>query len=63
MTDEEIPAHVTCPKCGGNLIRPITNGVRCVAFGYQFNEVRDPVGESARRRKAEGFRGVVRPPK
>lgn len=55
MNEEPRPV---CPKCGSNeLVVRISNADHCNSCGISFNQTRDPVGESARRRKQEGFRG------
>lgn len=51
-----------CPRCESELISEIAGvGKRCQQCGFQFAQVRDAVGDAARRRKQEGFRGWRRP--
>jgi tRNA(Ile2) C34 agmatinyltransferase TiaS len=56
MNEREAPK---CPRCGsGSPISEIAGaGLRCGQCGHQWALVRDVIGESARRRKQEGFRG------
>jgi len=47
-----------CARCGSDLIREIPGaGKRCQQCGCQWAQVRDAVGEAARKRRQEGFRG------
>jgi hypothetical protein len=40
-----------CPKCGSELIQPITNAARCGACGHQFALVKDPISRIAQTEK------------
>jgi len=58
MNEEPRPA---CPKCGSNqLVIRMVNSDHCNGCGISFNQVRDPIGEAARVRRAIGFTGWKR---
>ena len=40
-----------CPKCGSDLIQPITNALRCGQCGEIFNVEKDSIGKRARAEK------------
>ena len=49
-----------CPNCGSELVVEITNALRCQQCGHQFDQVRHPIAEAARKRKEEGWKSWKR---
>jgi hypothetical protein len=58
MSEETKP---TCPKCGSELIQPISNASRCGACGHQFNLDRNPIATRAQTARADARGWPKRP--